>query len=241
MEKTKIKACIAELKTEIAVCCPDCRTIKQAGKYLSDFSEKPDIKIEFPLDFLEKRQKENPHLPLSECEYIWTGYEFCRRLVSFDGFVLHASAVMYKERAYLFSAPSGMGKSTHTSIWQRVFGKEAVIINDDKPAIRKIGDTIYALGTPWSGKSDINENIKAPIAGICFLSRGNVNKIEKIGGSLALYMILNQTMRLPFPEFMDKLLSLTDTVMSRIPVYRMECNTEDEAAKVAFECMSKGD
>lgn len=240
MEKPKTKAIIAELKTEISVSCPDCRIIKQAEKYRADFSEDPDIKIGFPIDFLEKRQKENPTLPLSECEYIWTGYEFCRRLVSFDGFVLHASAVSYKGRAYLFSAPSGMGKSTHTSIWQRVFGSDAVIINDDKPAIRKIGDTIYACGTPWSGKSDINENIKVPLAGICFLSRGSVNKIEKIGGNLALYMILNQTMRLPFPEFMDSLLSLTDTVMSRIPVYRMECNTDDEAARVAFEFMSKG-
>ncbi len=50
--------------------------------------------------------------------------------------MLHASAIVVGNSAYLFSASSGTGKSTHTKLWQECFGDKAVIINDDKPVIR---------------------------------------------------------------------------------------------------------
>ncbi|MFR5584255.1 MAG: hypothetical protein ACLTLQ_10945 [[Clostridium] scindens] len=63
---------------------------------------------------------------------------FIENLFRKGGMMLHASAVEVDGKAYLFSADSGTGKSTHTKQWQNYFGKErALIINDDKPAIRK--------------------------------------------------------------------------------------------------------
>ncbi len=229
---------IAELNTEINILSDKNRLISQSEGYLCEFQE-PQIKIGFNMPFLQNRIAELPSLTLSECEYIWTGYDFARQLLAYDGFVLHASAVSYKNKAYLFSAPCGTGKSTHTTIWQRVFGADAVIINDDKPALRLIDGKLLVFGTPWSGKTDLNNNISSPLGGICFISRSDKNHIEKADKRSAVYLLLSQTMRHPKKEFMEQLLDFFDKILDNIPVFKMGCNMEDSAAITAYEYMNK--
>lgn len=239
MYNKELKCRIAGLNVSVTCVVPENRLILQSKDYLSDFPSSPDIKIGFDMDFLKKRIKENPALSLSECEYIWTGFDFARKLLKYGGFVLHASAVAYQGKAYLFSAPSGTGKSTHTSIWQRVFGGEVSVINDDKPALRLIDGKMYVFGTPWSGKADINTNICVPLGGICFISRASCNQIERVDSKNAVYLLLSQTLRHPNPDFMESLLDFIDKNLNNIPVFKMGCNMEDEAAHVAYDCMSK--
>jgi len=222
-------------------CKKDGRTYRQARSYASSGGEPCLIEINLSDEYLNQMQRENPHLSFDECEYIWTGYEFCKKLLELGGFMLHSSAVAYENKAYLFSAASGTGKSTHTEIWQKVFGADkAVIINDDKPVIRLSEDDFYVYGTPWSGKSDKNLNIKVPLQGICFLERSKTNQIERISSKEALMLILNQTVRPPKADIMDKLLLVLDGLLKKVPVYRLGCNMEDEAAIVSYEGMKSG-
>ena len=234
-----LKCKIAELDVLIRVLNPDCRVISQSRSYLYDFSGSPQIEIGFDSDFLENRHREFPSVPVCEHEYIWTGYDFGKKLLLYDGFLLHASAVAYKGRAYLFSAPCGTGKSTHASIWQRVYGSEAVIINDDKPALRLIGEKVYVYGTPWSGKTDKNKNVKVPLGGVCFIERCRENHIETADKKSAVNMIMSQTLRIPYPKTMEALLNVLGRALPHIPVFTMGCNMEDDAAVCAYEYMSK--
>ena len=179
MTPCNIKCRIAELDVLISIMFTESKLLSRFDSYLSDFSGDSDFTIAFPNEFFQKRIEENPRISLTEAEYIWTGYEFCRKLLDHDGFVLHAPAVAYTGKAYLFSASSGTGKSTHAAIWEKVFGKDAIIINDDKPALRIKNDTIYVYGTPWSGKTDKNSNISVPLGGICFISKSlQIKSIE---------------------------------------------------------------
>ena len=141
-------------------------------------------------------------------------------------------------RAYLFSAPCGTGKSTHTRLWLEQFGERAAILNDDKPALRRVDGKWYAYGTPWSGKHDISINTRVPIAGICVLRRGEINKIERYSGAGAVHDILEQTTRSRSPEFMNKMLNLLDKLLTEVPVWRMECNMDPEAAIMSHRAMS---
>ena len=234
----KYKICGINIELE---CDVNGRTYRQAKSYMADFEGEPEITINLGRKFIGEKQKEHSHLSVEECEYIWTGFEFCKKLLSLSGFMLHSSAVCYEGRAYLFSAPSGTGKSTHTEIWQRVFGAEnAVIINDDKPVIRLENGCFYVYGTPWSGKGDKNLNIRVPLQGICFLERGKKNHIERISEKDAIVSILNQTVRTPDINIMNSLLSLIDELLKNIPVYKLSCNMEDEAAEVSYNGMKNG-
>lgn len=216
------------------------RLKKQAEAYKISENEKPDMTIYLSDAFLEKKQAENPHLSIADCEYIFTSSVFYTGMLQYGGFMLHSSAVIMDGKAYLFSAPSGTGKSTHTGLWQKVFGEDrAKILNDDKPAIRALDDGVFAYGTPWSGKTDLNINIKAPIAGICFLERSEKNWIKKMDTNSALAGLLNQTIR-PFEmKDMDLLLTHIEKVITTIPVYKMGCNISEDAAIMAYEEMSK--
>lgn len=214
------------------------RLTRLAAKYRTDEKLKPNITIHLSDKYLSDRLAENPHLTLEACEYIWTGSIFYDALINFDGFVLHASAVIVDGRAYLFSAPSGTGKSTHTSLWLKHFGDRAQILNDDKPAIRITENGIRVYGTPWSGKSDLNINTDAELGGICFIERDDHNHIEEISKGEAIVRVMNQTLRPTDEKEMGLLLDTLDVVISRTHIYKMGCTISEEAAVMAYEKMS---
>lgn len=83
----------------------------------------------------------------------------CREILdNYDGLFFHSSALMFDGKAYIFSAPSGTGKSTHTALWQRHFGGRVQMINDDKPIIRKKAE--FFMFTELRGwASQISEQI----------------------------------------------------------------------------------
>lgn len=211
----------------------------RSEKYLCDFDGETDIQIPYNERITTDFQTKNPHLSLDECEVILTTRFFYNRLLSdFDGFMLHSSAVAVDGKAYLFSAPSGTGKSTHTEQWLKLFGERAEILNDDKPAIRFFDGKPYACGTPWSGKSDLNVNKIVPLQGICVLERSEENFIEPMDSGKALFFLMNQTLRSNKAENMDKLLNMLDMTFAQVKIWHMGCNISVEAAEVAYKAMS---
>ena len=158
--------------------------------------------------------------------------------MNYNGLWIHASAVVVDGEAYLFSAPCGTGKSTHTSKWLQLFGDKAFIINDDKPAIRIIDDEYWVYGTPWSGKHDISVNTKAKLKGICFLHRAETNSIKFIDKASAVKEILDTSHFRTTAEQMMKKLEILDKIVRNVPIYEMGCTPTIEAAKMAYEFMS---
>ncbi len=84
--------------------------------YRSDTEGQPDITLDGTKEDYEKLRKQYPHLSIEECEYSCAGAEFYMKLLKHQGFMIHASAVEKEGKAYLFSAPSGTGKSTHAGL-----------------------------------------------------------------------------------------------------------------------------
>ena len=181
------------------------------------------------------------HLPYEQAVYMASGTQFYGKLLKFDGMMLHASAVALDGRAYLFSGPCGMGKSTHTRLWQQLFGERAKVFNDDKPALRCLDGKWYAYGTPWCGKDGININMKVPLGGICFLKRGDSNAIRRIDGLEAVAGVMSQTLR-KFKDVknMDLMLGLVDRLVRDIPIYELTNKPELDAARLSFETMRRG-
>ena len=159
-------------------------------------------------------------------------------MVEHDTFLFHCSAVALDGQAYLFTAPSGTGKSTHTRLWREVFGERAVMVNDDKPLIQVREDAIYVCGTPWNGKHNLDSNQKVPVKGICLLERGEKNHIEMISPADAFPYLFRQVYRPADQTKLIRTITLLKQTAERVPLYRMQCNISHEAAKMAWKMMS---
>lgn len=158
-----------------------------------------------------------------------------------DGIIFHCSAVAVDGNAYLFAAPSGTGKSTHTRFWREYLGEKAVMINDDKPIIKYVDGEFYVYGTPWMGKHFLGSNTRAKIKAVCKLERGEKNEIEKASVPEMLLTVFNQTLRPSDEVSVNNLLSLTDKLLTAVALYKLKCTPDIEAAKLSYETMSKGE
>ena len=160
--------------------------------------------------------------------------KICEAMVEFDTILMHGSVVAVDGVAYLFTAKSGTGKSTHTRFWREVFGERAVMVNDDKPLLKLTEDGVLACGTPWDGKHRLSTNVCLPLKAICILERGEVNEISRIRPQEALPMVFQQTYR---PKKLGKYMEIIDKLAGRVEFYRLRCNMTPEAAQVAYEAM----
>ena len=184
------------------------------------------------------RPEKYPGATDTSVAYMESGFQFCKELVYFDGFYLHASAVVVDGKAYLFSGFPGAGKSTHARHYLEAFGDRAVIINDDKPVLRRLDGVWYAYGTPWCGKDGINKNVKAPVVGVCFLVKAPHNKIRRLSVPEAMQRLLGQTIhRYPEAEPMNRLLGHLERFLLEIPVYELENLPDAEAVRLSYERM----
>jgi serine kinase of HPr protein (carbohydrate metabolism regulator) len=175
------------------------------------------------------------------CAYMESGLLFYMQLLQYNGLMFHASAIAYAGKAYLFSGPSGVGKSTHTGFIKEAFGEKVLIINDDKPALRYVDGCWYVYGTPWSGKDGINQNIKVPLAGICFLKQGMQNHIRRLTAAEAVPQMFMQTnFPLKKKENMHRLLSAIEALVQQIPIYELENLPVQAAAQLSMETMRRG-
>ncbi len=190
---------------------------------------------------LQKLKDKHPTLGFDELEYIFTGFAFSNSILDFNGFCLHSSAVSVDNKAVLFSAPCGTGKSTHTRLWTEYFGKEkAVIINDDKPAIRLVDDVFYVYGTPWSGKNNIHTNIKVPLQAIVFIRQSEENYVEVLKSREVVKLLMEQSLR-PFSsnnDGMSNLLNILDSIIKKIPIYRLGCNISMDAVELIYSTVN---
>lgn len=188
-----------------------------------------------------QREKYGANIDERMFVYVESARQFYSRLLDYDGFYLHSSAVVKDGKAYLFSGPSGVGKSTHTGLWQQLFGENARVINDDKPALRYVDGKWYAYGTPWCGKDGININVKAPLAGVCFLKQGEENNIRRMSKFEAMQRVLGQTIyQFKTEELLDKLIKNLERFLKDIPVYDLENLPEISAAQLSYETMRRG-
>lgn len=210
------------------------RTLQQAKPYQLPSSEAPDITVASRWPEFKERYS---YLSDDDGEYIFTGSNFYRQLLQHDGIMLHASAVVVEGVAYLFTADSGTGKSTHTGLWLKRF-PGAYILNDDKPALRLENGVWYAYGTPWSGKHDISANVRVPLGGIAVVRRAQENAISPYRDRSIISEIYKQVNH---PGDMDsriRVLELLNRLLGMVPVWKLECNMDVEAAEIAHAAMS---
>lgn len=157
--------------------------------------------------------------------------------------LVHGAVVRYDGRAYLFTAPSGMGKSTHIMLWRQYLGEAVRVVNGDKPFLRipeAADEPSVVYGTPWAGKEGWQENASAPLAGIVFVSRSEpgASSIRRIEPATCLEKALRQVYMPNDALAAANTLELMDALLTRVPLFSLACDMSEDAVRVSFEALT---
>lgn len=152
----------------------------------------------------------------------------------------HGAVIEFGGRAYLFTAPSGTGKSTHIRLWRQYLGDAVRVINGDKPFVRipeHRDELPVVYGTPWAGKEGWQCNDSAPLAGIVLLSRSEPgsSSIRLASAALNLDKIMRQIYFPPDAGAAVLTLDLLDAMLARVSVYELACDMSEDAVRASFE------
>ncbi len=212
-----------------------CLRLQQNAEKFKSMDTKASAEIVLPKErLIELNGGSEEHL--EEFAYVVSGSVFHREIIKHGGIMLHSSAINFNGRGIAFSAKSGTGKSTHTAFWVEKFKDNCVILNDDKPVIKKENGSYYIYGTPWSGKSDINLNAKAPLYAIVLLERGEKDEISLCDKNVALKKILESTVHPKNLELFNSMLEIIEDILKNVKIYSLKCtknvSSVDEVLKV---------
>ena len=221
-------------------------TLKYCADYLVD--EEPLLQVCVTQDDIDAERERSAHqneldgVPVRRysdryLETLVLYRTIADELVSFDTIVFHGCVLAVDGRAYLFTAPSGTGKTTHGQFWLRMV-PGAHVLNGDKPLLHVEGDTVLACGTPWQGKEHMGRNETLPLAGLCVLTRDTYDHIERVSLSSVLGRLAQQTYRPEQPAAQVRCIELAGAVGERVPLYQMGCTLDERSALVSYQAMA---
>ena len=151
-------------------------------------------------------------------------------LNTFNAFILHSSFIKYQDKAILFTAPSGTGKSTQADLWEKY--ENAEIINGDRTGIRNMDGKWTAYGLPIAGSSGIYKNKKAEISHIIVLKQGKENKLTKLSPREAFIKLYSETLVHTWDkEFQENIINMITDVVQNVGIYQYECLPDKSAVE----------
>ena len=216
------------------------------GKYLTeenaDFSlvvtgedlafEQEQLRLEALEEGLRPRVFTDPFLDRAAIQRGVAEFLFTRNML-----MLHGSLVAVDGIGYLFTAAKcGTGKSTHTRLWREAFGERAVMVNDDKPFVSLNDAGATAWGSPWSGKHGLDTNVAVPLGGICLLERGTENRIRRAAPEELAALLKKESFCPRGREAQQE--AMVEQLAWKVPVWKMRCNRDRQAAEAAWGAMA---
>jgi len=164
--------------------------------------------------------------------------KIAEKIISYDAVLFHCSALSLNGKAYLFTAPSGTGKSTHARLWREVFGDKVTMINDDKPILKFEENKLTVYGTPYDGKHLLSTNTSSEVRAIFILERAEENSAEKLPFPKAYPTLISQTYCPENENKLKKTLELLER-MKDIPIFELRCNISHDAVNIAYEAVNE--
>ena len=144
-------------------------------------------------------------------------------------FALHSASLLYRGKAFLFSGHSGAGKSTHTALWQKLFGTP--LLNGDLNLLAREEDGPVVHGMPWCGKSGISVTETYPLGGIVFVKQYHTEQLTELSDSYRALLVLQHLISPAWTkEMFENNLEFAKRLAAEIPVWKLLCTKEDSAA-----------
>lgn len=146
---------------------------------------------------------------------------------------IHSASIVYKDKVWLFSAMSGVGKTTHIKMWEEA-GFEFEHFNGDLALIYKKGNAPMAAGMPWCGTSKIYSGKIFALGGNVSLKRGKANLIKELGGADALIELLARCVSPMWDKkLMNDIVDVLEEIVPKIASGILWCTPNVGAAEVS--------
>lgn len=226
---------IAEITVQVT------HTYEYLSLLCADYLSKKDPEIEIVISQEDIEAERVGPASLSQDGYLESlafYRKFCEMVSNRGIFLFHCCALEVEGKAYLFTANSGTGKSTHGRLWMEAFGEKVKVLNGDKPLIKQKNGKMYIFGTPFTGKERWGYNGSAPIAGVCFIRRSEKNSIERITSTQGMIKAYSQTLIPSDPESASVIIKELTYLLESVPLYSLGCNISLDAAKLSFTTMT---
>lgn len=199
--------------------------------------EKPAFTVAVTEEEILKEQNGDNRFSKGYCESLCIYRNICFALAKYDAFLMHSAAISMDGEAYVFAAPSGVGKTTHIRLWEEEFGNRIQVINGDKPIFRFIDGSLYVCGTPWRGKEGLGCRRMCPVRAICFLKQGPENRIRPLNTGEVSGRIFSQILIPKNQKDFEHFWPLLERMVTSQKFYELECNRQPEAAQLAYQTM----
>lgn len=191
--------------------------------------EKPPVNEQEYIDIICSK-KEMPAILLGTwcyLEELSIYRQICQQLIHFDAFVLHAAVIAIDGEAIAFVGKHGAGKSTRLLLWEKAFGNRTIIVNGDKPIIRLIDGMLYACGTPWNGKENLDNNCMVPLKTLCFVERSSQVQIRRLSANDVTQRIFEHLLLPENVTDLNHLIDLINILIEQIPCFLLKCSIEN--------------
>ena len=211
--------------------------------YCKDFfsDEEPEYVITMTQEDLDNESSNSPDGKVYGTEEISALYrKIADLLVDKNILVFHGSSFKVGQHGYIVTARSGVGKSTHVKLLSEYLGNEFEYINDDKPLLEINDNEAIIYSSPWNGKERRGNNISAPLRGVIFLNRLDINVCKKMTNLEEVYFKLICQIYLPKEKVKrEKALKLVDILVRNNNFYEINVNMDISAAKMTTERIIK--
>lgn len=163
--------------------------------------------------------------------------KIAEKIIEYDGFLMHGAVIEADDNGIAFLAKSGVGKTTHVRLWQQLLGDKMTVVNGDKPLVRMIDGKVYAYGTPWAGKENIQTNKAVELKKICFIERAENNECFLVQKTNVFEKLIVQIYRPSNAELLLKTMDLIEMLIEKTQFFIVRCNTKLSAAEISSEVL----
>ena len=164
-----------------------------------------------------------------------------RWLLRHERVVYHGVAVKLGGRAWLITAPSGVGKTTQYRLLRDLYGDRVALISGDKPILEKREERVYVHPSPWPGKERFVGGPGAELAGLVVLEQEKENSVQRLSTREAVFPLFREFLYSADTEEDARAVGRMAEAMLRLPVWRLRNLGDGDSARMLFGTVTENE